>query len=187
MAGAFRKGSLPPRPAPEAHAIKGDVHAFVDHMLMTRYGPSGVVVDKALRIVVFRGNMNPYLQIREGDAKLDLLDSIRDDLAARLRAAISQAHQQNANPPAGRNPGAPGRRIPFRQDYRHPGFHRRRLTSIPSSCSKILLRLRSELAGQCRVVRRGRDETLRVGDARAPRPAPRTGTRVHPRVPAIHH
>ncbi len=65
-------------------------------MLMTRYGPSGVVVDKALRIIEFRGNMNPYLRIRDGDAKLDLLDSLRDDLSAHLQAAISEAHQQSA-------------------------------------------------------------------------------------------
>ena len=91
------KGPLPPKPATEVHATKGAVHASVDHMLLSHYGPSGIVVNEGLRIVEFRGNVNPYLQIREGDAKLDLLDSVRDDLAVHLRGAISEAHQQNAS------------------------------------------------------------------------------------------
>ena len=42
---------------------------MVDHMLLTHYGPSGIVVDKELRIIEFRGNMNPYLDIRQGEVK----------------------------------------------------------------------------------------------------------------------
>ena len=116
------KGPLPPKPAPEAHATKGAVHSFVDHMLLSHYGPSGIVVDKGLRIVEFRGNMNPYLQIREGDAKLDLLDSVWDDLAVHLRSAISEAHQQNSTI-----------RLDDIQVRRDRAFHFVRITVIPVS------------------------------------------------------
>ena len=50
---------------------------MVDHMLLTHYGPSGIVVDKELRIIEFRGNMNPYLQIRQGEVKSRLLAAVR--------------------------------------------------------------------------------------------------------------
>lgn len=116
------KGPLPPEPAPEAHATKGAVHASVDHLLFSHYDPSGIVVDEGLRIVEFRGNMNPYLQIQEGDAKLDLVDSIRDDLAVHLRSAISQAHQRKAT-----------LRLDDIQVRRDRTFHFVRITVIPVS------------------------------------------------------
>ena len=54
------QAALPPKPASEVHANKGAVHSFVDRMLLSHYGPSGVVVDKGLKIIEFWGNMNPY-------------------------------------------------------------------------------------------------------------------------------
>ncbi len=115
-------GPLPPNPAPEAHATTGGIHASVDHMLLSHYGPSGIVVDEGLRIVEFRGNMNPYLQIRQGDAKLDLLDSLRDDLAAHLSSAIAEAHRRNAT-----------LRLSDIQVRRDRAFHFVRITVIPVS------------------------------------------------------
>ena len=69
---------------------------MVDHMLLSHYGPSGIVVDKELRIIEFRGEVDPYLDIRQGEANLDLVAAVRHDLAVHLRTAISEAHQRNA-------------------------------------------------------------------------------------------
>ena len=116
--------ALAPTPSPEPQPSKRTVHVAVDHMLLSHYGPSGIVVDSGLRIVEFRGNMNPYLHIPEGDAKLDLLNSVRDDLAVHLRSAIAEAHQQNATI-----------RLDEIQVRRDRAFHFVRVTVIPVSIS----------------------------------------------------
>jgi len=105
---------------------KGAVHSFVDRMLLSHYGPSGIVVDKHLRIIEFRGNMSPYLHIREGGAKLDLLDWVREDLAAHLRAAIAEAHHQNSTI-----------RLDEIQVRRDRAFHFVRITVIPVSVPPV--------------------------------------------------
>ncbi len=84
-----------PKPASGAHATRGDVHTFIDHMLLSRYGPSGVVIDSDLRIIEVRGDMNPYLRTRQREANQDLLGSLPESLVAHLRAAVWEAHQQN--------------------------------------------------------------------------------------------
>ena len=89
-------GLHPARVDSGAHAAGSAVHSFVDHMLLSRYGPSGVIVDKDLRIVDFRGDMKPYLQGGERDGPQNLLDAVRADLAGHLRAAVSEAHQCNS-------------------------------------------------------------------------------------------
>lgn len=83
-------------PAPRARAPLQEeaVHSFVDQMLLSRYGPSGVIVDKDLRIVEFRGEVSPYIQEQNGAAGEDLLTVVRDDVAVPLRNAIQEAHRQ---------------------------------------------------------------------------------------------
>jgi len=111
---------LAPTLASEPHPRKQSVHVAVDHMLVSHYGPSAVVVDKDLNIVEFRGDMNPYLHIPAGDTKLDLLNSVRNDLAAHLRSAILEAQRQNATI-----------RLDEIQVRRDRAFHFVRITVIP--------------------------------------------------------
>ncbi|HXN47720.1 MAG TPA: chemotaxis protein CheB [Bryobacteraceae bacterium] len=85
---------LPSGSPPGARAVRGDVRAIVDHMLLTRYGPSGLVVDKNLRIVEFRGDVGPYLRVPQGAVAADLIEAVREDLAVPLRSAIAEAHQR---------------------------------------------------------------------------------------------
>ena len=78
----------------EHHSSKGGVQTFVDRMLLSRYGPSGVVVNKDLRIVEFRGEVDQFLRTPSGEANLDLLTVVRENLAVHLRAAIEDAHNR---------------------------------------------------------------------------------------------
>jgi two-component system, chemotaxis family, CheB/CheR fusion protein len=117
---------LPPTPASETHPSTRSVHVAVDHMLLSHYGPSGIVVDKHFKIVEFRGNMNPYLHIPEGDANLDLLKCVRDDLAVHLQSAISEAHEQNATI-----------RLEEIQVRRDSAFHFVRITVFPVSIPSV--------------------------------------------------
>ena len=98
------------------------VHSFVDHLLLSRYGPSGVVVDKNLKIVEYRGDMSTYLHTQPGEADLSLLDTIREDLSIHLRTAISEAHKRNSTV-----------RLDEIQVRRDRGFHFVRITIIPIS------------------------------------------------------
>ena len=112
--------ALSPNPPSRAHIARGDVRTFVDHMLLTRYGPSGLVVDKDLRIVEFRGDVAPYLNVPADTANPNLLDTVREDLAVHLRAAIAEAHQ--------RKTAVRLEEIQVRQDR---AFHCVRITAIP--------------------------------------------------------
>jgi two-component system CheB/CheR fusion protein len=114
--------TLPPSQPWGARVARGDVRTFVDHMLLTRYGPSGLVVDKDLRIVEFRGDVVPYLNVPADATNLELLDTVRDDMAAQLRAAIAEAHQRKTTIRL--------EEIQVRQDR---AFHFVRITVIPVS------------------------------------------------------
>jgi two-component system CheB/CheR fusion protein len=118
-------GPLEPKFIPAAKPFaghqgeRGGVNAFVDQMLLTRYGPSAVVVDQDFRIIEFRGNMKPYLRDPAGEATLDLLNVVREDLASHLSAAIREAHQQRHTV-----------RLEI-QVRRDKGFHFVRITLVP--------------------------------------------------------
>jgi two-component system CheB/CheR fusion protein len=111
-----------PKPDSGPHAAPGAVHSFFDHMLLSRYGPSGVVVDKDLKIVEFRGEMLPYLHGRDSKADSNLLTAVREDLGRHLRAAVVEAHQRNSSIRLDE--------IQVRQDR---GLHFVRITVVPVS------------------------------------------------------
>ncbi len=106
----------------EHHASKGGVQTFVDRMLLSRFGPSGVVVDKNFRIVEFRGEVDSFLRTSGGQANLDLLTVVREDLAVHLRSAIEDAHNRRTTVRLDE--------IQVRQDR---AFHFVRITVIPVS------------------------------------------------------
>jgi two-component system CheB/CheR fusion protein len=114
--------NLPAIPTSGPRVARGDVRAFVDHVLLTRYGPSGLVVDKDLRIVEFRGDVGPYLNIPADTPNPYLLETVREDLAVQLRATIAEAHQRKTSVRL--------EEIQVRQDR---AFHFVRITVIPIS------------------------------------------------------
>jgi len=102
-----RLGSFPPfsattdlavedqRKVPELPAV-ATVQRYVDRMLLRQYAPTGLLVDKNFKIVEFRGAVGPYLGPASGEADLDLMKMIREELALHVRAALTEARKKNS-------------------------------------------------------------------------------------------
>jgi len=65
--------------------------AEINRVILDRYGPPGVLVDGAFRIMRTRGRTGRYLELPAGEAKLDLLQMARDGLVHGLRKALRDA------------------------------------------------------------------------------------------------
>jgi len=70
-----------------------DLQKETDRIVLSRYGPAGVVVTDQLEIVQFRGDMSPYLKPTSGAASLNFLKLVRQDLAKELRTAVDLARR----------------------------------------------------------------------------------------------
>jgi two-component system CheB/CheR fusion protein len=68
-----------------------DIQHEVDRLIVKAYGPAGVVVNEELQIIQFRGHTGDFLQPAPGDASLNVLRMIRDDLQLELRALLRRA------------------------------------------------------------------------------------------------
>ncbi len=105
----FGRVALPPAPAgalgprlsrlgpARDQAGEGSGSAEVNRLILDRYGPPGVLVDGAFRIVRTRGRTGRYLELPAGEAKLDLLQMVRDGLVHGLRKALREAREQEAH------------------------------------------------------------------------------------------
>lgn len=63
----------------------------VDQMLLSRYSPPAVIVDKMLRILQFRGRTAPYLEHPPGSANLDLLRLTPSNLGLEIQKLVRKA------------------------------------------------------------------------------------------------
>jgi two-component system CheB/CheR fusion protein len=70
-----------------------EVQRAADQVVLGSYAPAGVVVDDQLQVVHFRGRTGAYLEPAAGAASFDLLEMVRRDLRAELRAAIQKARK----------------------------------------------------------------------------------------------
>jgi two-component system CheB/CheR fusion protein len=73
-----------------------DLQREADRIVWSRYAHAGVIVDKDLQILHFRGDTSPYIAPASGTASLHLLKMARNDLLADLRAAFLKAKKENA-------------------------------------------------------------------------------------------
>ncbi len=78
-------GPDPPNPDAEA-----------DRLLLADYAPSGIIVNSKGHVISFRGDVGPYISPVSGEATLDALKLVRDDLAGHLRAALGEASARNS-------------------------------------------------------------------------------------------
>jgi two-component system, chemotaxis family, CheB/CheR fusion protein len=67
-----------------------------DRIVLKKYAPAGVVIDRNAEILQFRGHTEPYLGPAPGTASLNLLTMARGGLAVELRAAIALAKKRRA-------------------------------------------------------------------------------------------
>ncbi|MCE9612026.1 MAG: PAS domain-containing protein [Chthoniobacter sp.] len=81
---------------PVAHATGFDFQKEADRIVLGRYTPAGVIVNKRLDVLQFRGRTGPYLEPSPGAASLNLLKMAREGLLVELRAALTEARRRHA-------------------------------------------------------------------------------------------
>jgi len=86
------RGEAPPAPmAP----MLSEVQKQADRIVLTGYSPAGVIIDRNLNVLQFRGRTGLYLEHPHGEANLDLLKMAREGLLLDLRSVISKAMKQD--------------------------------------------------------------------------------------------
>lgn len=73
-----------------------DLMETVDELILSKYGPAGVVVNEALEIVNFRGNTTNYLEQSPGLPTHNLLLLAKNGLAFELRNLVHKAKKEQA-------------------------------------------------------------------------------------------
>ncbi|MEO1299436.1 MAG: CheR family methyltransferase, partial [Cyanobacteria bacterium J06636_16] len=73
---------------------RSNVQQWADQIVLSRYGPVGVIVNEKLEILQFRGDTSPYLRPPLGEPSFNLLKMIRPSLLIDTRTAIEEAKQQ---------------------------------------------------------------------------------------------
>ncbi len=67
----------------------------VDRLIVTEYGPAVLLVNAALDVLVFRGNISPYVMPESGYASLNLSKIVRKELRSEVQTAIYRAKKEN--------------------------------------------------------------------------------------------
>ncbi len=94
--------AVAPEPAPvdvpSVVAVPGlsEIQRQADRLVLTHFSPAGVVVNRALEVLHFRGRTGLYLEHIHGEASLNLLRMAREGLTVDLRALVTKAVKQNA-------------------------------------------------------------------------------------------
>lgn len=73
-----------------------DQQKEVDRVIMTRFSPSGVVVNSDMEIIQVRGHTTPYLELPNGQPNYNLFKMIRPELLPSLRMALQTAQRDGA-------------------------------------------------------------------------------------------
>ena len=70
-----------------------DIEKETDKLLLSRYVPASVVVNKDLQILHFHGNTSNYLQPSPGKASFHLLKMVKEELVIEIKNLINKAKQ----------------------------------------------------------------------------------------------
>ena len=73
-----------------------DVQVEADRIVLKNHSPAGVVVNRAMEVVHFRGRTAPYLEPAPGKPSLNVLKLARNGLAIELRTLIGAAIKKDA-------------------------------------------------------------------------------------------
>ena len=74
-----------------------DIRKEADRIMLGRFAPAAVLVNKAYEILQFRGDTGPYLQHPSGQPTHNLLKMARESLYLELRNVIEEADKRNAS------------------------------------------------------------------------------------------
>jgi chemotaxis methyl-accepting protein methylase/signal transduction histidine kinase/chemotaxis response regulator CheB len=83
-------GAALARPS-RANASAAALAKHFDRLLLSRYGPAGVLINGSLEVLLFRGGTGAYLQAAPGQPQSNLIAMARGGLVAPLRDTIAQA------------------------------------------------------------------------------------------------
>jgi two-component system CheB/CheR fusion protein len=72
-----------------------DVENEFDKLLLTKYVPASVLVNKDLEILRFRGQTTPFFQPSSGKASLNLLKMLREELVFEVRGLFQKARKSS--------------------------------------------------------------------------------------------
>ncbi|MEX2485276.1 MAG: chemotaxis protein CheB, partial [Brumimicrobium sp.] len=73
-----------------------DFEKTADKLILTRYTPSGVVINENMTVVQFRGSTKHYLEQPSGKPSHNLMDLAKPGLAFELRSLVHNAKKNNA-------------------------------------------------------------------------------------------
>jgi two-component system CheB/CheR fusion protein len=68
-----------------------DLSKEADRIVLSKYSPSGVLINSSFDVLQFRGHTSAFLEQPPGQATLNLIKMAREGLAIELRSAIHQA------------------------------------------------------------------------------------------------
>ncbi len=87
-----------PLPPPKVQATETeDLQTLTDKILLLKYKPAAVVIDRDLNLLHFRGDTGPYLQPMQGKASLNLLKMVHNDLRMELRTLLHRAQKEQTS------------------------------------------------------------------------------------------
>jgi two-component system CheB/CheR fusion protein len=89
--GAFVKGG-PAFPVghPQHEAPVPDLQKEADRLVLSQYGPAGVIVNGDFEVIHFRGKTSAYLEPAPGKASLNLLKMLHEGLLLEVRNAVQK-------------------------------------------------------------------------------------------------
>ena len=88
---AIKKTSKIPEKANSLILLKEEV----DRLLISEYVPATLLVNNNLDVLVFRGQVNPYLTHESGTASLNLTKIMRKELRSEIQTVIYRARKEN--------------------------------------------------------------------------------------------
>jgi two-component system CheB/CheR fusion protein len=74
-----------------ASMTPGDMQREADRLILSRFGPPGVIINEELEVVQFRGQTGLYLEPSPGPASYNILKMAREGLLNDFRSAIHRA------------------------------------------------------------------------------------------------
>ena len=83
-----------PPQSPAENAPSGGLKSIemqADKIVLSRHAPAGVILNKDLSIIQFRGDVSPYLKYPAGRASLDFIKMVRQALLAKILEMINEA------------------------------------------------------------------------------------------------
>src|SRR5262249_19403835 len=90
---AYTTRQQPERVVPKAaHTLQQEA----DRIVLEHHAPAGLVINREMEIVHFRGRTSPYVEPAPGRATLDLLKMARGGLPEVLRSVINQAAKKGS-------------------------------------------------------------------------------------------